>query len=1066
MNNKNRFKRRYTKKKINPKNKNFWRYVLKFIKWAFILFIVFSLLISFILYEKYIKELPSIQELENLDIAESSTIYDRDWNELYKIFKEKRTYISYEDISQNMINAIVSWEDKRFWENPWIDLIWLTRAVLYRIIWKSDRLEGTSTLTQQLIRNTIISQDRKIERKVKEMYLAYKLSKWLSKEKILELYLNKISFWSNAFWIEQAAKTFFNKNASSIDILESSILASIPKWPSYFSPYNYPDRLLWYLYSYDLNSDEKSEEEDINKIIWSKTKEENISEVNIFTDYINSLKAKRITSSKTLVCWIKKEFLKNDLKLDWDWCYIVDYSELLSFLNNIKIDLGNEKYLEYQTWRKDFILWRLLEDDKINFDEYKEALIWSIGFDFKAPVENIKYPHFVFFVKEYLEEKYWKDLVEAGWLKVYTTLDPKMQEKAQELVEKYSEINKDKFDANNAALISIDNKTWQIISMIWWKDYFDIENKWNVNIITSKLQPWSSFKPFVYSLALNRNEIWTKTPVYDLETNFPSYKPANFDWKFMWKMNISTALNNSRNIPAIKMFYLAWWEDNIIDYLNSMWVSSLEKWSNYWAPLALWTWEMTPLELAWAYSVFANMWEKKEITPILKVVDSKWVVMEEYKEEEWEKVIEESEAYIINSILSDTSSRPEWWNSFLSLKSRTVWAKTWTSTKQYEKWWRKIIYPRNLWTAGYTPQITTVVRAWNTDWEELNLKWNWLEWAGPIWRDFMEFYHQDKEVLNWQRPSWVKELNISSISWLLPSPENPINNFLVKSLFINAPENYDNSFKKVEIDKLCMWKVSENTPKDAIGYVNLIEFHSLNRENPAWENPVQKWVSSWEYKENMWNNLWNVVTTINEKECIREQTNSSIEIWSLTQNGEIFFNGSNYIEIWYRSDNPIIKLEILIWNDKIKEININNQKQWVYKWAFNIWKEFIWENTITIKAIDNLYYSNSETKSIVIKEKDSTPPDIKITNPVDLSIKLYDWDYFNLRWEVSDRVPIRTINIYINWKTEKIWILDRRFVYEVDSAKLNMWNNSIKIEAVDMNFNKSFKEVKVEKIEK
>ena len=93
--------------------------------------------------------------------------------------------------------------------------------------------------------------------------------------------------------------------------------------------------------------------------------------------------------------------------------------------------------------------------------------------------------------------------------------------------------------------------------MVGSKDYFDEENKWNVNVITSKLQPWSTFKPFVYSIATYKNEIWSHTPMYDLETQFPWYKPQNFDGKFKGLMNFSTALNESRNIPAIKMFFLS-----------------------------------------------------------------------------------------------------------------------------------------------------------------------------------------------------------------------------------------------------------------------------------------------------------------------------------------------------------------------------------------------------------------------------------------------------------------------------------------------------------------------------
>ena len=203
---------RYAQRKYRGKKKGS-SWVVKFIVYTLWFFLVCSIILSIVLYQKYLVWLPSVKELENLEIAEWSTIYDREGWELYNIYKEKRTYIPYEEINSNMINALVAWEDKRYWENPWVDLIWIIRAVVYRAIWKTTKLEGTSTLKQQLIRNTIIANERKIERKIKEIYLSYKLSKELSKEKILELYLNKISFWHNSYGIEQAAKTFFDKSA-------------------------------------------------------------------------------------------------------------------------------------------------------------------------------------------------------------------------------------------------------------------------------------------------------------------------------------------------------------------------------------------------------------------------------------------------------------------------------------------------------------------------------------------------------------------------------------------------------------------------------------------------------------------------------------------------------------------------------------------------------------------------------------------------------------------------------------------------------------------------------------
>ena len=1055
---KKQLKARYTKNKRSCKKKeNLYKIIFQFLMCIIVFLTLFSLILWTILYKKYILDLPSIKELENLEIAESSTIYDRNWNELYKIFKEKRTYVPYEQINKKMINAIVAWEDKRYWENPWVDIIWIIRAWLYYAIWKNKKIEWTSTITQQLIRNTIIANEKKIERKVKEIYLAYKLWAWISKEKILELYLNKISFWSNAYGIEQASQTFFWEKASELWILESSILASLPKWPTYYSPYSHPDRILGYPYVYNKEDSKKSK-----NIIIEKGLMLNKAMVVKLKDLIISLKAKRLSESKLIICNLKKEDFKNTISIDNDWCNIFDYSNLLSFLNSIRIE-WKDQFIEYQTWRKDFILWRMLEDGYISFEEYKDAIINSFAYNFKQPKEKIETPHFVFFVKEYLEKKYWKELIQVWWLKIYTTLDLKLQKKAEEIVKNGVEKNKVNFAATNGALVSIDNKNWDILAMVWAVDYFDKEIWWNNNMVTSLLQPWSTFKPFTYYLAIERNSIWTKTPVYDLETKFPWwYIPRNFDWKFEWKMNISEALNYSRNIPAIKMFYLAWWEKNIVSFMKKLWVKYLkENWS-YWVPLALWTWEMTPLELAAAYSVFANAWKKVEINPIMKILDSKWLLIEEKKEVRKEEVIDATTAYIINHILSDTSSRPESWNNYLSLNWRKVAAKTWTSTKQYVKWWIKQIFPSNMWTAWYTPQITTVVWSGNTDWKQLWIKGNWLEWGWTMWKQFMEFAHKWKNIENWSIPSWVRKINISEISWLLPSPENPNDLFIADSLFKNPPKLYDNSSLKVKVDALCDWHITDKTPELAIKEVSILKFNSLKPGNKNWEDPVKQWIKQWKYEEEIWN-IKNVVTKINTS-CERPWKPSKIEIASSINNWDVLFVWWNYVELAYRSEKPIIKLDILLWNQKVWEIKIKNKKSWIYKWSINIPRSYSWKNILKIRAVSSMYYSNEESKEIII-EKKKIPPKIKIKNPIDYNIRLYEWQSFNLRWEVLDKTPIKSINIYMDSKPLKIWIKQKDFVYSINSENLEVWNHKIKIEAIDANFNIASEEVNLEIIE-
>ena len=1071
--NKNPVIRRKTLKttyiRTNKRKINFnWSKVKKIAIRIAIWLLAFSFVGSILVYSFFLKDLPSIWELQNLDIAESSIIYDRDWNVLYNIYKEKRTYVEFENIHKNMINALVAWEDKRYWENPWIDIIWLWRAFIYWILWKNEWFWGTSTLTQQLIRNTIIENRsssesifEKLARKIKEVYLAYKLTNWLSKEKIIELYLNKIWFWSNAYWVEQASKTFFNKKASELNVLEASILASLPKWPTYYSPYTHPDRLMWYPLL--LNKDD---EWDKIEIITTKDYESNKENVDILKNYIANLKWKWVNNSdRIVICWVKKEDFKISINVDKDWCIDTRYQDLLTVLNWIR--LKNWDYnIEYQIGRKDFILWRMLEDWYINFDEYKTAILDSIAYVFNQERENITAPHFVFYVKEYLEQKYWKEIISVWWFHIYTTLDSNLQNKANEIIQKQVQSNTKNFNATNAALISIDNSNWDILAMVWWVDYFDQENKWNVNIITSKLQPWSSFKPFVYSLWIYNNEIGSKTPIYDLKMTFPwNYTPKNFDWGFLWKMDVSTALWNSRNIPAIQMYYMAWWEANIINFMKKLWVESLQWNWQYWAPLALWTWEMTPLELATAYSVFANLWEKVEINPILKIVDSKGNIIEEKWEPKKEKVISEAQSYVINSILSDTTSRPASRNNYIDLPDRPVASKTGTSTKQYEKNWVKTIYPANLWTIWYTPQITTVVWAWNTDWSQVWMKWDWLNWAWPIWRNFMTYAHKDKKVKNWTKPNSVYSINVSEISWLLPNPENN-SSPLVKSLFVNKPTKYDQSFQTVKIDTLCWWKATADTPDAAIKDVTLVEFHWINPSNASWEAAVQEWAKSDEAKEKYWN-LSNIVTSVSNETCNRSWKQWNGTLKSNLKEGETYNMWENYLELWYKSTTPIKSAEILLDWTITQTLKMDWKKEWVYVWTIFFPAMYKNKNVkVEIRIIDDEYYSTSEINNVFVGAWDLSAPVISVTNPSWWSIKLYEWNYFNLRASVEDTSKVNT-KIYIDGNLKWEYGDTRRLEIPINQDNsLAVWNYVIKIESIDSTWNKSSQNVNLEIMKK
>lgn len=1024
----------------------------------------------------YLHDIPAISKIESDILPESTIIYDRNGGELYNLYsKEKRTYVPYDQISAHMRDAIISTEDKTFFENQGVDFRGLVRSWLNYVTGKTEKIQGTSTISQQLIKNVFLSAERSMDRKIKEIYLSYRLNSKYSKEKILELYLNKISFGNNAYGIEEASKTYFNKPSKDVGILGSSILASLPKWPSYYSPYSHRDRLMGYLYVYDQDTPENTIQIDT---------EERFGEyktlVEDFKAFIDGLEFKPTSGDNLTICGLTETTMKKKISIDSDGCTTLAYGDLLSFFNNLKIEHIRQDgedpktlVLEYNTGRKDFVLGRMFEDGKITGDEYKGAFIGGLEFQFQAYRENIKYPHFVFYVKDYLENKFGKDF-EAQWgLKIYTSIDPVLQDKAEELVARQVKINSTKYGAKSAALVSMDNKTGQILAMVGGADYFNGDEDGNVNIITSKRQPGSSFKPIVYTLAISKNPISPDTPIFDVKTKFGDWEPNNYDEKFLGKMNVKRALDYSRNIPAIKMFYVAGGEASVVEFAENLGITSLNKDGQYGAPLAIGTGELKPIELLQAYSVFANGGYRKDITPIMRIEDKKGNIIDQYSESAGKYVISDAAAYIISTILSDAKARPgDFWNNVLTLKGRPVAAKTGTSNKDVTKEGKKKqILPRDLWTAGYTPQITTVVWAGNVDGSETKGSCDGLNCAAPIWHDFMEAAHKNLPKEEFKKPESVFSATISETSGRLASESTP-SSLRVTSIFAVKPTEYEGTFKKLEVDSLCNGKVTDATPKDAIKEWFLVDNISpiIDSYDKSWLSSISGWTRS-EAGKSYFSGSDNIFTDYSEEVCVRPNASlSNVTVSSSFKDGGTFPLGKFSFDIQYSSDNPIARFDIFRDDALIKSIKIDEQTTGTYKVpAMQFDEAFAGTHMMTVRAIDKYGYAGSSSASVTFEER-SGGPEITVISPLKESAltRIYPDQYFNLRFSVAPGGDeVTGINIFVDGKLLKILGGGADFTIAINETKdMTVWEHSIQIEAIDAKLHKTKKSVSFEIIEK
>jgi len=401
--------------------------------------------------------------------------------------------------------------------------------------------------------------------------------------------------------------------------------------------------------------------------------------------------------------------------------------------------------------RKDYVLKRMLQENFIDEQIYSSSTQKEIVFNEQVKSLTVA-PHFVLYVENYLYQKYGANFLNKHGLKVYTTLDLKLQEKAEEIVEKGTKVN-EYYNSYNAALTAITPYNGEIVAMVGSKNYFGepypedcqpgqnckFEPKVNVAIYGEGQQPGSAFKPFVYATAFKEGY----TPnniVVDERTNFgvwgdEEYIPENYDGRYRGAVTLRTALAQSLNIPAIKVLLWVGIED-AIQTAHDMGITTLNMGASFYGPsLVLGSGEVKLLDMVSSYSVFANNGLRIKPTAILKIEDSQGNVIEKNNSQP-RRVLSQEVCEDITSILSDNEARTPMFgaNSYLYFKDfPDVAAKTGTTDGF-----------RDAWAIGYNQKIAAGVWTGNND-NSSTAKKPGLIIAGPIWHEFMEFALQLKD---------------------------------------------------------------------------------------------------------------------------------------------------------------------------------------------------------------------------------------------------------------------------------------------------------------------------------
>ncbi|MGE5298289.1 MAG: penicillin-binding protein [Acidobacteriaceae bacterium] len=714
-----------TLKRIKPKNFG----ARRIIKWVLYLGAA-GLIGGSLLFAIVSLSLPDPNKLSTRVVPESTKIYARDGTTLlYEVHGEvKRTLVTVNELPPYVSEATVAIEDKNFYTNKGVDWKGYLRAIFKNVSSGNITGQGGSGITQQFVKNAILTRQKTITRKIKELVLSIEIEQRFSKQEILQMYLNEIPYGQNAYGIQAAAQSYFGKDAKNLSLAEAAYLAALPQRPSYFSPSG-PNRE-------------------------------------------------------------KLEIRKN---------YILDQMAEQGYISAAERDQA--------------------KDQKVTFNTIKDS---------------ITAPHFVLYVQSLLAEKYGEKSLEEGGLKVITTLDPALQQLGERVVKEGAERNETRNKASNAALVSIDPKTGQILAMVGSRDYFDNAHDGQVNIALRDLQPGSSIKPYVYATAFKQG-MSPATMIMDVKTSFGSYggkdySPSNYTGVSYGPLPIRKTLAGSLNVPAVKVLSLVGVQ-NSIDTMKDMGISADLNTDRCGLSLVLGGCEISLLDHTSAMGVFANGGIRHPATPILKVTDPSGKVIEEYQDNDGEQALDPQVAYEIVSIMTDNDARSFIFGSKspLTLPDRPVGAKTGTT-----QFWK------DGWTMGYVPSLVTGVWTGNNNGDPMRQGADGVVTAAPIWNEFMREALKGTPVEQFVEPAGIQHVFVDSLSGKLPTEYSPSTKSEVFASF-SVPKDYDDVHVAVKINSLNGKLATDQTPPDLVETRVYTVLHSERPDYPNWEIPVQNW---------------------------------------------------------------------------------------------------------------------------------------------------------------------------------------------------------------------------------
>lgn len=577
------------------------------------------------------RNLPDVRQLRNFLPSETTYIYDIKGKLLTSIHGEaNREVMPLDRISPHLKRAVLASEDSHFYDHHGINPSGVGRAVIVNLAAGGVR-EGGSTITMQLVKNLFLSQKRAFTRKLAEGVLAIRLEQILSKDQILEMYLNQVYWGHNNYGVQTAARSYFDKSAEILTLAESAMMAGLIQAPEEFSPF----------------------------------------------------------ASMELAKRKQKEVLGRMLDLNW-----------------------------------------------ISQQEYDNALKQEIKLGRIRSFQGSALPYVTNSVAQELAQKFGREALLKGGMRVQTTVDAEFQQMAEQTVSKWHKtLSSQGLRNNQIALVAIDPRTHFVKALVGGVDAKSSEFN---RATQSQRQPGSAFKPFVYYAAFATGKFAPDTVVQDTPVRYRDgnnwYTPKNYDSSFKGPMPIRTALAQSRNIPVIKLGKTIGM-NKVIEACRTLGIMSpMEPVTS----LPLGAIGVTPLEMASAYATFANYGWQSPPTIMARVTDSSGNILLDNTPKPQLVLDQWASAAIIDvmrSVVTEGTGKG-------ADIGRPSAGKTGTTSSE-----------RDIWYVGTVPQLTTAVWVGRDDNRQLASRATGGGMVAPIWQDFMQQALKGVPSENFKPPS-------------------------------------------------------------------------------------------------------------------------------------------------------------------------------------------------------------------------------------------------------------------------------------------------------------------------